>query len=63
MRELDGGCSSPVAAFAVLEGERLTLRGMDKGGDGGPGGQAGRPPPTDNKKKNPPVPEGDKRFW
>ena len=36
VRELDGGCSSPVAAFAVLEGERLTLRGMDIGADGAP---------------------------
>ncbi len=28
VRTLDGGCSSPVAAFAVVEGETLTLRGM-----------------------------------
>lgn len=27
-RTLDGGCSSPVAAYAELEGDRLTLRGM-----------------------------------
>ena len=29
VRALDGGCSSPVAAFATVEGETLTLRGMD----------------------------------
>lgn len=29
VRRLDGGCSSPVAAYATIEGERLTLRGMD----------------------------------
>lgn len=29
VRRLDGGCSSPVAAFATVEGESLTLRGMD----------------------------------
>ena len=29
VRRLDGGCSSPVAAFATVEGETLTLRGMD----------------------------------
>ena len=28
VRTLDGGCSSPVAAFAVIEGETLTLKGM-----------------------------------
>ena len=28
VRTLDGGCSSPVAAHAVLEGERLRLRGF-----------------------------------
>lgn len=27
-RRLDGGCSSPVAAFATIEGDCLTLRGM-----------------------------------
>lgn len=27
-RTLDGGCSSPVAAYAELEADRLTLRGM-----------------------------------
>lgn len=31
VRRLDGGCSSPVAAFATLEGETMTLRGMDVG--------------------------------
>ena len=29
VRRLDGGCSSPVAAFATVDGESLTLRGMD----------------------------------
>ena len=29
VRRLDGGCSSPVAAYATVEGEVLTLRGMD----------------------------------
>ncbi len=28
VRELDGGCSSPIAAFARLEGEALRLRGL-----------------------------------
>ena len=28
VRTLDGGCSSPMAAFAVVDGENLTLRGM-----------------------------------
>lgn len=28
VRRLDGGCSSPVAAFAVAEGEQLFLRGL-----------------------------------
>ena len=28
VRTLDGGCSSPVAAFATLEGDTLTLKGM-----------------------------------
>ena len=28
VRELDGGCSSPVAAYAVTEGETLTLTGL-----------------------------------
>lgn len=31
VRRLDGGCSSPVAAFATIEGDTLTLRGMDVG--------------------------------
>ena len=34
VRALDGGCSSPVAAFATLEGETLTLKGMDVTADG-----------------------------
>lgn len=28
VQTLDGGCSSPVAAFATVEGDRLTLRGL-----------------------------------
>ena len=32
VRALDGGCSSPVAAFAVLDGDTLTLTGMDASG-------------------------------
>ena len=28
VRELDGGCTSPVCAHAVVEGERLSLRGL-----------------------------------
>ena len=28
VRTLDGGCSSPVAAFATVQGDTLTLRGM-----------------------------------
>ena len=28
VRSLDGGCSSPVAAYAVVEGENLTLTGL-----------------------------------
>ena len=28
VRTLDGGCSSPVAAFATIEGDTLTLKGM-----------------------------------
>ena len=28
VRALDGGCSSPVAAYAVVEGEKLTLTGL-----------------------------------
>ena len=34
VRRLDGGCSSPVAAFATVEGDTLILRGMDVGPDG-----------------------------
>ena len=33
VRTLDGGCSSPIAAFAVLEGETITLTGMGFGGE------------------------------
>lgn len=36
VRRLDGGCSSPVAAYARVEGERLTLRGMDVTEEGTP---------------------------
>lgn len=32
VRALDGGCSSPVAAYAVVEGEEMTLTGMDETG-------------------------------
>lgn len=43
VKALDGGCSSPIAAFAVLEGETLTLTGMGAGGEKsaltGPAGQ------------------------
>lgn len=28
VKELDGGCSSPIAAFAEIQGENLTLRGL-----------------------------------
>ena len=28
VRTLDGGCSSPVAAYATVEGDRVTLKGM-----------------------------------
>lgn len=34
VRALDGGCSSPVAAHAVICGDRLTLTGLYYGGDG-----------------------------
>ena len=33
VRTLDGGCTSPVAAHAVLRGGELILRGMDENGD------------------------------
>lgn len=36
VRALDGGCSSPVAAFATVEGDTLTLGGMDVDGGGNP---------------------------
>ena len=36
VRRLDGGCSSPVAAYATVEGRQLTLRGMDIDGAGQP---------------------------
>ena len=32
VRVLDGGCSSPVAAYAEVSGDRLHLRGMDTAG-------------------------------
>lgn len=35
VRRLDGGCSSPVAAYAKVEGERLHLRGLYYDGDSG----------------------------
>ena len=28
VRELDGGCSSPVAAYAQVQGEEILLRGL-----------------------------------
>lgn len=31
VRRLDGGCSSPVAAYATVAGDTLTLKGMDVG--------------------------------
>lgn len=34
VRRLDGGCSSPVAAYAVTEGNRLTLTGLYVDGQG-----------------------------
>ena len=34
VRALDGGCSSPVAAHAVIDGEQLTLTGLYYGGEG-----------------------------
>lgn len=36
VRRLDGGCSLPVAAFAVVDGDMLSLRGMDVGASGVP---------------------------
>lgn len=35
VRALDGGCSSPVAAYATVEGDRLHLTGMDLSGNRG----------------------------
>ena len=32
VRALEGGCSSPAAAYAVVEGEELVLTGMDEAG-------------------------------
>ena len=32
VRALEGGCSSPAAAYAVVEGEELVLTGMDETG-------------------------------
>ena len=34
VRVLDGGCSSPVAAYAVVEGQQLTLTGLYVSADG-----------------------------
>lgn len=36
VRRLNGGCSSPVAAYATVKGEELTLKGMDVTAEGGP---------------------------
>lgn len=36
VRTLDGGCSSPVAAFAIVKGNTLLLRGMYVTGEGTP---------------------------
>ena len=33
VRELDGGCSSPVAAFATVSGDTMTLTGMNLSGE------------------------------
>ena len=33
VRELDGGCSSPVAAFATVSGDTMTLTGMNVSGE------------------------------
>ena len=33
VRELDGGCSSPVAAFAMVSGDTMTLTGMNVSGE------------------------------
>lgn len=45
VKALDGGCSSPVAAYAVVEGETIFLTGMDaagrKDGISGPRSDAG----------------------
>lgn len=34
VRTLDGGCSSPVAAYATIEGEEITIRGFYVDGEG-----------------------------
>ena len=36
VRALDGGCSSPVAAYARIEGDRIRLTGLNIGEDGVP---------------------------
>ena len=36
VRRLDGGCTSPTAAYATVQGETLTLRGMDVTAKGAP---------------------------
>ena len=33
VKELDGGCSSPVAAYATVDGDTMTLTGMDAAGN------------------------------
>ncbi|MEG1430781.1 MAG: hydroxymethylbilane synthase [Oscillospiraceae bacterium] len=33
VKEMDGGCSSPIGAYGVLQGDTLTLEGMDASGN------------------------------
>lgn len=36
VRTLDGGCTSPIAAYASIDGDKITLTGMDIDKDGNP---------------------------
>ena len=36
MRALDGGCTSPVAAYAQIEGDVMSLTGLNIDNDGSP---------------------------